>query len=296
MLNPLLRDGMFYTITGDFTNIGTVLVTPKAVAHTADGLVSVSKQKSKWMVDVAYAINCLLQKNGIPTAMIGKNHNGDSIRQHQIMMIPTTIIVRGESRGTYSTHHVATDYGTRFSPTAVEFIFRTRCETVGQSFFAVHPDQLPKYMYAQFIHDHSGKKIDHIVLHHLERPSLASNMCIVDKRAFPTAKKSIEERILEIEMMSRRIFALMQAVFEQIGGNMTDIKIKFGYDRSGELVVADLISLESWRLYIDGKNHGKKIFTEEKDISAVEILNRHRRVAESIEKMGFVDSTLIPAT
>lgn len=52
----------------------------------------------------------------------------------------------------------------------------------------------------------------------------------------------------KIETITRKVFLLLEGAWAQLGYRLIDFKIEFGIDTDGNLVVADVIDNDSWRL------------------------------------------------
>ncbi len=292
-MHTTIRDGIFKNIVVPFYDTQTVLLVSKQVIQfDKNNFIPVARRKAVWVTDVAEIVFKLLEANNIKTAFL-KKRESNCLQEKRLIMFPTTFIVRRFSLGTYPIRNPYIEYGIEMTSPIVEMFFHTDSPNVGSAHFRKEPTH--RRMQVQFLHDQSGKKIKDAVLHHPEYPDISDHKCFVSLSAFPPSRISLEQRILDMEILSKKIFEVLEAFFNSIGIKLTDVKIEFGYSHEGELLVGDLISLDSWRILIDGKNHGKKMLFEE-NLDIAEVMSRLEKVTEMIRGSGITDpKKIIPS-
>ena len=80
------------------------------------------------------------------------------------------------------------------------------------------------------------------------------------------------EHLEEIDNLLRRVFMVLEAAWAQLGWRFIDLKIEFGIDIDGNLVVADVIDNDSWRLRdINWKEMSKQVFRDQISAGAVDL-------------------------
>ncbi len=97
----------------------------------------------------------------------------------------------------------------------------------------------------------------------------------------------------EVEAMSatgRRVFTILEEAWGKLGVQLVDLKIEYGRDAQGTLLVADVIDNDSWRLWPGGDKSrmlDKQIYRnmpEVTDERLRDLLNKYAQVAELTDK------------
>jgi phosphoribosylaminoimidazole carboxylase/phosphoribosylaminoimidazole-succinocarboxamide synthase len=82
----------------------------------------------------------------------------------------------------------------------------------------------------------------------------------------------------EMGEIARQVFLLLEGVWAQLSCRLIDFKIEFGFDASGELMVADVIDNDSWRLRRrDWQELSKQLFRDNANEAVV--MENYNRVA-----------------
>jgi len=75
----------------------------------------------------------------------------------------------------------------------------------------------------------------------------------------------------QIEEITRKVFLLLEGAWNTLGYRLVDFKIEFGLDDEGNLVVADVIDNDSWRLRTaDWKEISKQTFRDNHPLKDVQ--------------------------
>lgn len=84
-------------------------------------------------------------------------------------------------------------------------------------------------------------------LYHPKKPNWDS-LANLDKRIDRLRVLDIQARLEEIEILMRKIFLILEGAWNTLGYRFIDLKVEFGLLDDGQLVVADVIDADSWRL------------------------------------------------
>jgi len=81
----------------------------------------------------------------------------------------------------------------------------------------------------------------------------------------------LAEKIGQMESILRDVFLVLEGAWSQLGFRLIDMKIEFGVTEKGELLVADVIDNDSWRLRnANWEELSKQVFRDGGDLSEVE--------------------------
>lgn len=95
-----------------------------------------------------------------------------------------------------------------------------------------------------------------------------------------------------IEEIARKVFLVLEGAWAQLGLRLIDFKIELGINQSGELLVADVIDNDSWRLRTsDWKELSKQLFRDNFDMN--EIANKYALVAGLVERFAVPNQAII---
>ncbi len=104
-----------------------------------------------------------------------------------------------------------------------------------------------------------------------------------------------QEPMMDTEAMDRiirEVFLILEGAWNNLGFHLIDMKIEFGIDPSGRLVVADVIDNDSWRLRDrNRKELSKEVFREGGKLKEVE--ENYKFVASLTQQFRIPEQTII---
>ncbi len=78
--------------------------------------------------------------------------------------------------------------------------------------------------------------------------------------------------------LARRAFLVLEKAWQLEGRTLVDFKVEFGFDAKGNLLLADVIDNDSWRVIENGSYIDKQVY---RDGAALDdVASKYRRVAE----------------
>ena len=91
--------------------------------------------------------------------------------------------------------------------------------------------------------------------------------------------------IAKIEEATRKAFLVLERAWGQLGHKLVDLKVEFGINAKGELLLADVIDNDNWRLRTsDDKEVSKQLFRDGHPLAEVE--EKYALVARLVERFA----------
>ncbi|MEP7029981.1 MAG: phosphoribosylaminoimidazolesuccinocarboxamide synthase [Pseudolabrys sp.] len=208
----------------------------------------------------------LLKACGLPVAFEGQD-SAISFSAPNCTMLPYEVVVRREAHGSYLKRNPHLAKGQLFPQLLVEFYLKTKDKNwKGKPLVADDP-------FMQFSDD--GKQIK---LFNPAKPLPGQEPFLV----LPVSDvftKSDEARILpDMARIARHAFLVLEKAWQLEGGRLVDLKVEFGTDAKGNLLLADVIDNDSWRVLEDGAYIDKQVY---RDGGALDdVAAKYRHVAE----------------
>jgi phosphoribosylaminoimidazole carboxylase/phosphoribosylaminoimidazole-succinocarboxamide synthase len=82
----------------------------------------------------------------------------------------------------------------------------------------------------------------------------------------------------DMSRIARQTFLALEKAWQLEGGTLVDLKVEFGYDSKGNLLLADVIDNDSWRVLESGSYIDKQVY---RDGGALDdVVAKYRRVAD----------------
>lgn len=201
--------------------------------------------KGIWSTTTTVSVFQLLQEAGIPVAYT-KQVNERTFRGPLCTMIPLEVIVRAaiDENSSYFKRNPDQKAGERFEIPIVEFFLKTDTNDFNEI-------ELPD------VDPYIGRYADNgIVVHHPKKP-------LESGTALSAADLGWDETGMwpfqALEHIARDAFCIARKAWARIGFDLCDWKVEFGFDASGQILLADVIDNDSWRILgPDGKEYSKQ--------------------------------------
>jgi phosphoribosylaminoimidazole carboxylase/phosphoribosylaminoimidazole-succinocarboxamide synthase len=208
----------------------------------------------------------LLKACGLPVAF-EQQDSATSFVAPKCEMLPYEVVVRREAHGSYLKRNPHFAKGQLFPQLVVEFFLKTKDRNWnGKPLTCDDPLMLRTKGDANIRLFNPAKPI------HGQEPFLI----LAEKEVFSHADES--ELFPEMERIARHTFLVLEKAWQLEGGTLVDLKIEFGFDHKGNLLLADVIDNDSWRVVESGAYIDKQVY---RDGGALDdVVAKYRRVAE----------------
>lgn len=212
---------------------GTVLVESKDDITAGDGARRDSIE-GKAAIATTTTVNCfeLLERNGIPTHYLGRI-NEQTFRARRVRMIPLELVVRRVATGSYLKRCPDVVEGTVFTDLKVEFFEKDDA----------NHDPL-------VIIDSVGRRL----LRYVPSKPLGDGFMSEQPLADTQISDLEPHHVVELAGTAAWVFQVLEGAWAKLGVMLVDLKIECGFDvETGQIVVADVIDNDSWRIWPGGE-------------------------------------------
>ena len=208
----------------------------------------------------------LLKACGIPVAF-EEQDSATSFIAPKCQMLPYEVVTRREAHGSYLKRNPQYAKGQLFPKLIVEFYLKTKDKTwKGKPLVA--DDPLMGYA--------EGDK--DIKLYNPAKPIVGQEPFLVLPTAEVFDHKDEYKFFPEMQRVARRTFLALEKAWQLEGGRLVDLKVEFGFDTKGRLLLADVIDNDSWRVLEDGAYLDKQVYRDGGALDTV--VEKYRRVAD----------------
>ena len=208
----------------------------------------------------------LLKACGLPVAF-EEQDSADSFIAPGCTMLPYEVVVRREAHGSYLKRNPHLRRGQLFPHLIGELFLKTKDRTwKGKPL--VCDDPLLLY----------AREASQIRLFHPAKPMQGQEPFLVLNEHEVFGRDEEWKVLPEMGRIARHAFLVLEKAWQLEGGTLVDLKVEFGFDRGGRLLLADVIDNDSWRVLQDGFYIDKQVY---RDGGALDdVAAKYRRVAE----------------
>lgn len=190
-------------------------------------------------------------------------------------MLPYEVVGRREAHGSYLKRAPHMQKGHVFPRLVIEFFLKTK-DKVWKGYDLPCDDPL-------MIHDEEKGEIH---LYDPKQPNLAQSPA----KPFLTLSEdevfTQDDEVVLMHMMediTRRTFFVLEKAWKLLGKKLVDFKVEFGIDQEGNLLLADVIDNDSWRLLDDGGDYlDKQVYRDGGEID--EVTAKYKQVADLTDR------------
>jgi phosphoribosylaminoimidazole carboxylase/phosphoribosylaminoimidazole-succinocarboxamide synthase len=208
----------------------------------------------------------LLKACGIPVAF-EEQDSATSFIAPKCRMLPYEVVTRREAHGSYLKRNPQFAKGQLFPRLIVEFYLKTKDKNwKGKPLVA--DDPLMSYTEGD----------SQIRLFNPAKPIQGQEPFLVLSTSEVFEHKDEWKFFSEMQRVARRTFLALEKAWQLEGGTLVDLKVEFGFDTKGRLLLADVIDNDSWRVLENGSYIDKQVY---RDGGALDdVVAKYRRVAE----------------
>ena len=208
----------------------------------------------------------LLKACGLPVAFIEQDSETSFVAPN-CSMLPYEVVVRREAHGSYLKRNPHLSKGQLFPHALVEFYLKTKDKNwKGKPLVADDP-------FMQLTDD--GKQIK---LFNPAKPLQGQEPFLVLPVSDVFSRADESKMFPEMRRIARQTFLVLEKAWQLEGGTLVDLKVEFGFDAKGNLLLADVVDNDSWRVLEGGAYIDKQVYREGGALD--EVAAKYRHVAE----------------
>lgn len=279
-VGELVSEGKTKVILALVEDKALVIVVSKndITAHNDPSLTKQFPDKGKYANLTTCAIFEFLNAFGIPTAFVSRVADDDTAFVAQrCKMLPLEVVARRRPRGSYLKRHPGRPVGSHWTIPVQEFFLKT---TNGQLVVE------GKVLVSGFDSEQEDPLIENLRLPswHLFHPKLPLGGAGSFLHCFVPAQITPYQANI-IQTVNLGAFEAVSAAFELVfNWTLIDWKLEFGLNTSGELVIADVIDNDSWRMEDeDGREVSKELFRQGGELGTV--ADSYAQVADAAQQL-----------
>ena len=208
----------------------------------------------------------LLKACGLPVAFVEQD-SAISFTAPKCQMLPYEVVVRREAHGSYLKRNPHLAKGQLFPHALVEFYLKTKDKNwKGKPLICDDP-------LMQF-----AEEAKQISLFNPAKPLQGQEPFLVLSASEVFGSDEEWKIFPEMRRIARQAFLVLEKAWQLEGGRLVDLKVEFGFDSKGTLLLADVIDNDSWRVIEGGAYIDKQVY---RDGGALDdVAAKYRHVAE----------------
>ena len=208
----------------------------------------------------------LLKACGLPVGF-AEQDSDISFLAPQCTMLPYEVVVRREAHGSYLKRNPHIAKGQLFPQLIVEFYLKTKDKNwKGKPLVA--DDPLMGY----------ADGATQIKLFNPAKPLLGQEPFLTLPTTEVFSRNDEAKFFPEMRRLVKQAFLILEKAWQLEGGTLVDLKVEFGFDGKGNLLLADVIDNDSWRVIESGAYIDKQVY---RDGGALDdVAAKYRHVAE----------------
>ena len=208
----------------------------------------------------------LLKACGVPVGF-NEQDSAISFTAPRCQMLPYEVVVRREAHGSFLKRNPHLSKGQLFSRALIEFYLKSKDRSwKGKPLAADDP----------FIQYEDGSS--EMKLFNPAKPLVGQEPFLVLPTKDVFHHKDESKFFPEMRRIARQTFLILEKAWQLESGTLVDLKVEFGFDAKGNLLLADVIDNDSWRVLENGTYMDKQVY---RDGGALDdVIAKYRLVAE----------------
>ena len=266
-LGALVTEGKTKKVYKIKDSAGLVAVISKDDITAGDGAKhDIIPHKSRLATATTSNVFRLLKACGLPVAFVEQDSETSFVAPG-CDMLPYEVVTRREAHGSYLKRNPHFAKGQLFPQLIVEFYLKTKDKSwKGKPLVADDP-------FMQFSDD--GKEIK---LFNPAKPMGGQEPFLVLPASDVFSRDDESKIFPEMRRIARQTFLVLEKAWQLEGGTLVDLKVEFGFDSKGKLLLADVIDNDSWRVLESGSYIDKQVYRDGGTLD--DVAAKYRRVAD----------------
>ena len=289
-------EGKTKVITIQSKDEDLVKITTKNSLTGNDGELKSDLPLAKAKTEQTCNIFQILKSAGVPVAYVEKVIETDNeFISKNCDMIPLECVVRRKPWGSYLKRHpMKKPLDVTFKSPIAEFYYKVVDYPFNSRTHIINKNETEgDTKVTRMVEEWTGEKFTDPIIYlydyltvqewYLHPPKMEFSMANFEQIDSVTDRDTM--KYIEHELL-RPTFRLLEGYWKKFKVDLIDIKIEVGYTKSGELVVADVIDNDSWRIWPNGDNTNqldKQLFRE--GGSEEDVIYNYEKVADMTNRM-----------
>ena len=289
-------EGKTKVITIQSKDEDLVKITTKDSLTGNDGELKSDLPLAKAKTEQTCNIFQILKSAGVPVAYVEKVIETDNeFISKNCDMIPLECVVRRKPWGSYLKRHpMKKPLDVTFKSPIAEFYYKVVDYPFNSRTHIINKNETEgDTKVTRMVEEWTGEKFTDPIIYlydyltvqewYLHPPKMEFSMANFEQIDSVTDRDTM--KYIEHELL-RPTFRLLEGYWKKFKVDLIDIKIEVGYTKSGELVVADVIDNDSWRIWPNGDNTNqldKQLFRE--GGSEDDVIYNYEKVADMTNRM-----------
>lgn len=258
LLGRVLSEGKTKRIIEKKDDPAKVILLAKDDITAGDGAKhDIIPDKGKIATQTTCNVFRLLQSCGIPVAF-EEQGGPDWFVAPSCKMLPYEVVTRREAHGSFLKRAPHLSKGHLFPKLVVEFFLKTKDRRWNEHELTCD-DPYMRW-------DQAAGTIS---LYHPAKPFPSQEPFLVLKEAEVFTHPEESTFFAGMERLARQTFLVLEKAWQLQGRKLVDMKVEFGLDASGTLLLADVIDNDSWRVIENGAYIDKQIYRDGGQLSDV---------------------------